>query len=72
MSEDEPSSREQQGGESLTNEAPAGPVRLELGMDAEALDKILDEIEVRKLSCANEKCFRFLFVVLSLHSPSAS
>lgn len=37
---------EQHDGVSFNCEAPAGPVRLELGMDAEVLDKILDEIEV--------------------------
>lgn len=61
LANDEPS-REQQDVVSFANEAPAGPVRLELGMDAEVLDKILDEIEVGERSV-----FRFvLFVVLSL------
>lgn len=41
---------EEQNGGSVTYEPPAGPVRLELGMDPEVLDTILDEIEVRELS----------------------
>lgn len=39
--------RERQDGISCTLEAPAGPIRLEVGVDAEVLDKILHEIEVR-------------------------
>lgn len=57
--------REQQDGVSFAcGGASAGPVRLELGMDAEVLDKILDEIEVCKSE--QERFWFFSFVVLSL------
>lgn len=45
--DEEEQEEEKEGGNPFTrHQAVAGPVRLELGMDAEVLDKILDEIEV--------------------------
>lgn len=54
---------EEEDGDSFTrHQAVVGPVRLELGMDAEVLDKILGEIEVN---------FTHSFFLFFLGSPSA-
>lgn len=62
--------RERQDRASFAEEARAGPVRLELGMDAEVLDKILDEIEVRESELSEVRFVRSSSFSFSCRSSS--
>lgn len=63
--------KEEEGGEAVNrHQAAAGPVRLELGMDAEVLDKILHEIEVSFTHAVFSFCWALPAIFYPYLAPS--